>query len=194
MLRSMTRFVCLVWLVCPSLSWAADKAQSDWPGWRGPNRDGISLEKGLLDTWPEGGPELLWRVDKTLGKGFSSVAMADGRIFTIGKRGREAELIALDENGGKELWSAPVGGGDPNCTPTVDDGLVYALGREGDLVCCEAATGKEVWRKSFRQDFGGKMMSGWGYSESPLIDGEHLICTPGRRTPSWQPSTRKPAK
>ena len=179
MLRSMTRFVCLLWLICPVISWAAD-AKTDWPGWRGPNRDGISLEKGLLDTWPEGGPELLWRVDKTLGNGYSSIAIAEGRIFTIGKRSREAELIALDFNG-KELWATRVGGGDPNCTPTVDDGLVYALGREGDLVCCEAATGKEVWRKNYRQGFGGKMMSGWGYSESPLIDGDHLICTPGAK-------------
>ena len=180
MLRSMTRFVCLLCIVCPSLAWAAD-AKSDWPGWRGPNRDGISLEKGLLDSWPEGGPQLLWRVDKTLGNGYSSIAIADGRIFTIGKRGREAELIALDLKNGKELWSARVGGGNPNCTPTVDDGLVYALGREGDLVCCEAATGDEVWRKNYRKDFGGKMMSGWGYSESPLIDGDHLICTPGAK-------------
>ena len=173
---SQAPFLSLILLVGPLL---AAEGQSDWPSWRGPNRNGISTETGLLDTWPEEGPKLLWRIDKALGSGFSSVAIADGRIFTVGKRQGEAQLIALDLKDGKELWSARVGGGDPNCTPTVEDGLVYALGREGDLVCCEAEAGKEVWRKSYRNDFGGKMMSGWGYSESPLIDGDHVICTPG---------------
>jgi outer membrane protein assembly factor BamB len=118
-------------------------------------------------------------VDNVLGKGFSSISIAEGKIFTLGKRKGDAELIALDLADGKELWATRVGGGDPNCTPTVEGGLVYALGREGDLVCCEADSGKEVWRKNYRQDFGGKMMSSWGYSESPLVDGDHLICTPG---------------
>lgn len=178
MMRPMTRIFCFLLAVTPLVSWAADR-QSDWPSWRGPNRDGISTETGLLDSWPEGGPKLLWRVDKILGNGYSSVAIANGKIFTIGKRGKEAELIALNLEDGKELWSARVGGGNPNCTPTVEGDLVYALGRDGDLVCCEADTGDEVWRKNYRNDFGGKMMSGWGYSESPLIDGDHLICTPG---------------
>lgn len=178
MLRSTTRILCFLMVSCPLLSVAADR-KSDWPSWRGPNRDGISTETGLLDRWPEGGPKLLWRVDKVLGNGYSSVAIADGKIYTIGKRGPDAELIALNLEDGKELWSARVGGGNPNCTPTVDGDLVYALGRDGDLVCCDADTGDEVWRKNYRNDFGGKMMSGWGYSESPLIDGDHLICTPG---------------
>jgi outer membrane protein assembly factor BamB len=90
-----------------------------------------------------------------------------------------AHLVALDLKTGGKLWSTLVGGDGPNCTPTVDGDLVYALGRDGDLLCAEAATGKEVWRKKFGKDFGGKMMSGWGYSESPLIDGDRLICTPG---------------
>jgi outer membrane protein assembly factor BamB len=154
------------------------ETSSDWPQWRGPARDGISREKGLLESWPEKGPELAWQTDG-LGSGMASVVISGGKIFTLGNFKGQTKLIALDQRNGKQLWISPVGGGDPNCTPTVDGDLVFALGRNGDLVCCETATGKEVWRKSFPKDFGGKMMSGWGYSESPLVDGDWLICTPG---------------
>ena len=151
----------------------------DWPSWRGPNRDAIAVdESGLLSEWSDDGPALEWKIDG-LGRGYSSVAIADGRIFTMGSRNKECVLIALNLRDGRELWSAKVGKGNPNCTPTVDGGLVYALGREGDLICTDAATGAVVWRKSFPKDFGGRMMSGWGYSESPLVDGDRLICTPG---------------
>ena len=150
----------------------------DWTQWRGPHRDGISNEKGLLDTWTAKGPPLLWQVDG-LGSGMSSVAISSGRIFTMGQRKGGADLIALELATGKKIWSIPVGGGGPNCTPTVDADLVFALGRDGDLICAETATGKLVWRKKYSKDFGGKMMSGWGYSESPLVDGDRLICTPG---------------
>lgn len=150
----------------------------DWPQWRGPNRDGISNEKGLLDAWTDKGPPLAWQ-SGGLGKGYSSVAISGGRIFTLGQRKGATELIALDLKDGKELWAAKVGGGSPNCTPTVDGDLVFALGQNGDLICAETATGKVLWQKSFPKDFGGKMMSGWGYSESPLVDGDRLIVTPG---------------
>jgi outer membrane protein assembly factor BamB len=151
---------------------------AEWPSWRGPNRDGISTEKGLLQEWPEDGPTLSWQASG-LGKGMSSVAISGGRIFTMGNLKGGTALIAMNLEDGSILWESPVGGGNPNCTPTVDGDLVYALGRSGDLVCVEAATGKEVWRTVYKRDFGGKMMSGWGYSESPLIDGDRLICTPG---------------
>jgi outer membrane protein assembly factor BamB len=151
---------------------------AEWPSWRGPNRDGISTEKGLLQEWPEDGPTLAWQASG-LGKGMSSVAISGGRIFTMGNLRGGTSLIAMNLEDGAILWASPVGGGKPNCTPTVDGDLVYALGRSGDLVCVEAATGKEVWRTVYRKDFGGKMMSGWGFSESPLIDGDRLICTPG---------------
>lgn len=153
-------------------------APGEWPTWRGPDRDGISSEKGLLKEWPEAGPPLAWKV-KGLGRGFSSLAIADGKIFTMGKHKEGTMLIALDLKDGQQLWATKVGGGDPNCTPTVDGDLVFALGRDGDLLCAATATGKEVWHTSFPKDFGGKMMSGWGYSESPLVDGDRLICTPG---------------
>jgi outer membrane protein assembly factor BamB len=99
----------------------------------------------------------------------------------MGKFGNETKLIAVGLSDGKILWSTPVGtGGDsPNCTPTADGELVYAISFAGDLLCARADNGEEVWRKNFGADFGGKMMSGWGYSESPLVDGDRLIVTPG---------------
>ena len=155
------------------------KGKYAWPQWRGPQRTGISEETGLLSSWPEGGPPLAWRV-QGLGQGFSSVAVVDGRILTLGKFGAETKLLALKDSDGSLLWSTTVGGGgSPNCTPTVDGKLVYALSHGGDLLCAEIETGREVWRKNFGKDFGGQMMSGWGYSESPLVDGDRLICTPG---------------
>ncbi len=153
-------------------------AKAEWPQWRGPNRDGISNETGLLTEWPVDGPKLRWQVEG-LGKGYASVAIADGRLFTLGQVDKDTHLIALNAADGAKLWSTPVGPGNPNCTPTVDGDRVYALGREGDLVCCDAKSGDVVWRKNFGRDLGGKMMSGWGYSESPLVDGDRLICTPG---------------
>lgn len=151
-----------------------------WPSWRGPNRDGISTETNLLKEWPTDGPQLLWQA-KGLGKGYSSVAIDDGRIYTVGSRKGGTSLMALNLKDGTEIWSTEVGSGNPNCTPTVDGDLVYALGRSGDLLCARTDDGSVVWRKNFGQDFGGKMMSGWGYSESPLVDGDRLICTPGAK-------------
>jgi len=151
----------------------------DWPNWRGPAHNGISEESGLDLDWPEDGPELLWQVDGC-GKGYSSVAVADGKIFTIGNKKGGEHLTAFREKDGKELWSTQFGtAGHSNGTPTVDGDLVYAIGKDGDLVCCKVSDGKKVWSKRFDKDFDGKMMSGWGYSESPLIDGDRLICSPG---------------
>lgn len=151
----------------------------DWPQWRGPNRDGISLETGLLDRWPDEGPRELWRA-RGLGKGYASVSIADGKIFSLGKLPGGTHIVAMDVADGSVLWTSAVGGGgDPNCTPTVDGELVYGLSHGGDLLCADVNTGEAVWKKSFPNDFGGKMMSGWGYSESPLVDGDKLVCTPG---------------
>ncbi len=158
------------------------KSIKDWPQWRGPNRDVVSADTGLLKEWPKDGPRLLWET-KGLGRGYSSIALAGGKVFTLGDRAGKQFLIALDESSRKELWAAEVGrtwsDGGPRSTPTVDGALVYALGPHGDLIAAETATGKVRWRKSLPKDFRGQMMSGWGYSESPLVDGENLICTPG---------------
>jgi outer membrane protein assembly factor BamB len=165
---------------------AARAGAADWPQFRGPDRNGISNDTGLLKEWPAEGPRLAWRISG-LGEGFSSVSISGGRIYTMGNRGGEEYIIALDLDGGSELWATSIGpargnGGGyagPRCIPPVDGDLVFGLGIDGTLACLEAATGKPRWRKSLVSDFGGRMMSGWGYSESPLVDGEKLICTPG---------------
>jgi len=158
----------------------------DWTQFRGPGRDGLCHETGLLQTWPEGGPKLLWRLNG-LGTGFSSVSIVGSRLFTMGDRAGEESakaqfILAFDLAARKELWATRVGPphtDGPRCTPTVDGNLLYALGTDGDLVCAEAATGKVRWHKHLAKDFGGKMMSIWKYSESPLVDGDRLVVTPG---------------
>lgn len=153
---------------------------ADWPQFRGPNRDGVSAETNLLKDWPADGPPLAWQI-KGLGKGLASVAIADGRIFTVAKRKDGQYLVAFDLNTQKELWASRLSekGDDPQGAPSVSGSLVFAVSKDGKVICCEAANGKEVWHKDFVQDFGGKMMSGWGYSESPLIDGDRIVLTPG---------------
>lgn len=159
-------------------------ADADWPTWRGPNRDGHSPDTGLLGQWPAGGPRLLMTA-KNLGTGFSSLAVVDGRIFTMGDRNGAQHIIALSDRDGSELWAARVGPvwedeyGGPRATPTVSDGMVYAVGTDGDLVAVQAETGREVWRKHFVRDFGGRMMSQWKFAESPLVDGDRVVVTPG---------------
>ena len=160
----------------------------DWPQWRGPNRDGTSKETGLLKEWPKDGPKLLWQV-KGLGGGYSTPSVAGGRIYLMTNKGLEDEFVkALDVKDGSPLWSTRVGKvGNPKqrpsypaarSTPTGDGGLLYALGSDGDLACLETATGKVRWKKSLRTDFGGKPGT-WAYSESPLVDGDVVVCTPG---------------
>lgn len=158
----------------------------DWPQFHGPARDSICREEGLLQEWPEGGPELLWTIEG-LGRGYSSVSIADGAIYTMGDRGEGGDqaqfLMAFDLNTRDELWATRVGpphsDGGPRSTPAVDGDRVYALGTDGDLVCADAQTGNVRWRKNLVDDFDGQYMSGWKFSESPLVDGDRLICTPG---------------
>jgi outer membrane protein assembly factor BamB len=161
---------------------------ADWPQWRGPERTAICIEKGLLKEWPKDGPRLLWDAKKvnggkSVGTGFSSMSITQGKIFTMGDRNPDGGCVfCLDAKTGKELWKTKIGpaqGDGPRCTPTVDGDRVYALSRQGILVCLKVSDGSLVWQKEFKKDFGGRMMSGWDYSESPLIDGGKLVCTPG---------------
>jgi outer membrane protein assembly factor BamB len=155
-------------------------APTDTPQWRGPNRDGLFPDKGLLKEWPTGGPKLAWTAEK-LGKGMAGVSIANGTIFTTGGRNRGQYIIALDATTRAEKWSAKIceQGGEPRCTPTVDGGLVFAVSTEGDVVCVKASDGEEVWRKSYTRDFGNPPRPGWEFSESPLVDGDKLIVIPG---------------
>tara|TARA_Y100000588_G_scaffold394670_1_gene516466 strand:+ start:22027 stop:23328 length:1302 start_codon:yes stop_codon:yes gene_type:complete len=156
----------------------------DWPQWRGPNRDGINTEKNLLDEWPEDGPKLLWRA-KGVGAGFSSVVSSGGVLYTLGDVDDACYLIALDTKG-NHLWKGRVGDPQghrgypgPRSTPTIAGGKAYALGQHGDLVCFDLKAKKESWRVNVASDFGGQMMSGWRWSESPLVDGDKVVVTPG---------------
>src|SRR5262249_915216 len=154
---------------------------ADWTQFRGPNRDGLSTEKGLLKTWPAAGPELVLTATG-LGGGYSSVSVAGERLYTLGNKGNITYLVALDRATGKVLWSSPAGParGNLGCTPTVDGERVYALGQQGDLVCVDT-TGKRVWHRNLRKDFGG-VCGGWNYCESPLVDGDRLVVTPGGKS------------
>ncbi len=157
-----------------------DRSAADWPQWRGPHRDGVAEEKGLLQRWEPQGPPLAWKTSG-LGEGYASVAISDGKIFTMGKRKNAVFVMARDAGDGHELWATPVGGPGsdaPSSTPTVDGDRVYAVGAQGDLVCLKAADGKKVWHKSFIKDFGGSVPN-WTFCESPLVDGDRLVCTPG---------------
>lgn len=158
----------------------AQATAEDWPGWRGPDRDGIAkTETALMKKWPADGPKLVWEAEGC-GQGYSSVAVAGGKIFTLGKTKEGEALFAFSATDGKPLWSKVFGtGGHSNGSPQVDGDFVYAIGLAGDLVCAKVDSGEIVWQKNFAKDFGGKMMSGWGFSESPLIDGDRIICTPG---------------
>lgn len=165
---------------------AAAQAQTpaEWPQWRGPNRDGISKETGLLKQWPESGPPLAWKAAGA-GRGYSSMSVAKGRLYTLGLRGDREFVIAFDFKTGKEVWATPHGaafrndrGDGPRGTPTVDGDRVYALGGNGDLSALDAASGKLVWTMNVLQKFGGRNIT-WGISESPLVVGEKLLVNPG---------------
>jgi len=171
-------------IVVLCLSRAAAQVGGDWPQWRGANRDGISKETGLLKQWPAEGPALVWKATGA-GAGYSSLAIASGRIFTMGVRGGREYVIAFDVATGKEVWATANGGvfsndkGDgPRGTPTVDGDRLYALGGNGDLSCLETKSGRVVWTMNILQKFGGSNPR-WGISESPLVIGEKVLVNPG---------------
>ena len=179
-----------VFLVLASLSLSAAASEvvgEDWPQWRGSNRDAISAETGLLPSWTGEGPPLAWRIDD-LGTGYGAPSIAEGRIFGISVRDDEEVVWALSEADGKELWAVPLnpatiegmrqGREGPGSAPTVDADRVYVLGAGGSLSCLQVGDGKVLWRRSLVEDFGG-ILPLWRYNESPLVDGDRVICTPG---------------
>lgn len=173
-------------LLFASLSFqvAAQNGDGDWPQWRGPNRDGISKETGLLKSWPKDGPPLVWKVQGA-GRGYSTLAISNGRIYTMGLRGNKEYVLAFDVATGKEVWATVHGtafendrGDGPRGTPTVDGNNVYSLGGNGDLSSIDAKTGRINWKLNIFQKFGGQNIY-WGISESPLIIGEKLLVNAG---------------
>tara|TARA_R110002096_G_scaffold163992_5_gene331657 strand:+ start:12655 stop:13911 length:1257 start_codon:yes stop_codon:yes gene_type:complete len=167
-----------------SISAQAEK----WAQWRGPNQDGISPDKGLMAEWPEGGPEKIWTYDNA-GMGYSSFSFGEDKLFTLGTRGDSVFAIALNPNTGEEVWASEISNDDqkgysagwghgPRSTPTYDAGKIYAFGPKGTLACLNAADGSKVWSKNLQSEFSGKA-GGWGYSESPVIDGDKVVIAPG---------------
>lgn len=162
---------------------------ADWPQWRGALRDGISRETGLLQEWPEGGPKVRWEV-KDIGTGYSSPAIARGRVYLQTTHGDDEFLVVLNETDGAKVYEVPIGKVGKNMgpqypgtrsTPTVDGDLVYCLASDGELTCLDAGSGSQKWQKNLRTDFDGKP-GAWAFSESVLIDGDTLVCTPGGKT------------
>ena len=184
--------------VCGPLAWAISvtaalaaqpAADGDWPQWRGPDRNGISRETGLLQQWPSGGPAVVWSATG-LGAGYGSVAVKDARVFVQGLRGRQSMVHSLDRTNGKYLWSKNLGSGGtndrgsgPRSTPTLDGARLYVLTENGDLVCLRD-NGTEVWQRNILRDFSGSNIS-WLLSESPLVDGDRVIA----RLPAAAPGT-----
>jgi outer membrane protein assembly factor BamB len=160
---------------------------NDWPQFQGPDRNSISKEHGLLKEWGKDGPPLVWKI-KGLGGGDSAPSIAAGQMFGMSNRGEDEVVWALSETDGKELWvarlgpaltqSMPQGKEGPGCTPTVDGERLYVEGLAGNLVCLQAKDGKILWQHSLQKDFGGSPPT-WSFRESPLVDGNKVICTPG---------------
>lgn len=179
----MRRLMLIVVLVAAAI--VPPRAQvADWFQWRGPNRDGKSAETGLLKTWPEGGPPLLWRATG-IGGGYSSFTASGGRLYTLGSRGNTEYVVALDAQTGKKVWEVANGslfsndrGDGPRGTPTIDGDRLYALGGNGDLQCIDLKSGMSVWKKNILRDFKGENPY-WGISESPLIVDDRVLVNPG---------------
>lgn len=176
--RSSLGFGIWVWvlLAIPSLA-------EDWPQWRGPNRDDVSQEKGLLQEWPEAGPERVWLFSDA-GIGYSGFSVVGDTLYTMGARDGRENLIAIAVENGRQKWATEIStmlengyGNGPRGTPTVDGDRIYAMSGTGTLVCAKAADGGIVWTAEMAK-FGGKR-PGWGYCESVLVDGDQVVCTPG---------------
>ena len=179
------------WCIALALLGGTAFAQSpdsfDWPQWQGPDRNAVSKEGGLLQEWPKDGPALAWRVEG-LGGGYSAPSIAAGCIYGMSNRGDDEVVWALSEKDGKELWvtrlgpaceeGGPQGKEGPGCSPTVDGERVYVLGAGGTVACLQANDGRLVWKRGVVDDFGGRIPM-WRYNESPLVDGDKVICTPG---------------
>lgn len=171
----------------------------DWPQWRGPDRTDVSAETGLLAGWPAQGPKLLWTF-RDAGIGYSSFAIVGDRLYSMGADDKHEYLFAIDIQKGTKLWSTEIGpllengwGGGPRGTPTVDGDRVYGISGEGNLVCLEAKGGKKLWSVSLTGDLGGHVPN-WGYTESPLVDGPNVACTPGGKGGTFAAIDKKTGK
>lgn len=162
---------------------AASQGTRDWPQWRGPHRDAVSAETGILKEWPAAGPPVLWRIP--VGEGFSSISVADGRLFTLWDEGSAQYLVSLDAENGKELWRYEVGksfrnnyGNGPRSTPAVDGGVVYAVSTGARLFAVDAREGRKLWSHDLPAEYGARPPA-YGYSSSPIVEGGNLVVEVG---------------
>ena len=168
-------------LLCGSILTAT---ATEWPQWRGPNRDGVSDEVGLLKEWPSEGPKMLWKV--SLGEGFSGISVSQGRVYTMFSKGNDEFVVCLDATDGAEIWRfrsdknyhEGQGGNGPRATPTIDGDLLYTISAHGKLYALNAASGQEIWSHDLQRKFGSNMPR-WGFSTSPLVDEELLLMEVG---------------
>lgn len=158
---------------------------ASWPQWRGPDRNGISTETGLNTDWNAKPPKLLWIVEGT-GGGYASVSVGGNQIFTTGNFPTGQSVVALNRDNGSALWTRAITDKSPRhgyegsrCTPSIDGEHVYAISSDGKIVCLSRIDGAVVWSRDFVKEDRGRMHSGWGFSESPLVDGDLVLCTPG---------------
>jgi len=173
----------LIVLLVVSFAGASSVAQ-DWPQWRGADGKNHSPETNLFEKWGEDGPKLKWTAEG-LGSGYATVSVAGGKIFTSGNT-ESAQQITAYSLDGKQIWATPITGQPPKhpykggrTTPTYHDGKLYVVSSNGIILCLDAERGKKLWTRDFKKEWNGKMMSTWGFSESPLVDGDNVICTPG---------------
>jgi outer membrane protein assembly factor BamB len=170
------------WVRARDVALSAAIVSGGWPQFHGPNLDNLSTETGLLKSWPSGGPELLWTA-KGIGSGYSSVAIANGLIYTAGNHDRNTVVSALDADGAI-LWQEPNGSAWTSSyegtrgTPTIDGEHLYHQSPLGNVICMNATTGQKIWSRNILQEFGSRNIK-WALAESLLIDGDHVICTPG---------------
>ncbi len=157
----------------------------DWPQWRGSHRDGVAANESIRDNWKNESPKLLWMVEG-MGAGYASVSVADGVLYTTGNDTESQFAVAVDATTGERLWSNPLTDKPPShsypgsrCTPTVDGERLYVTTSDGTIACLNRADGDLIWQKEFAREWQGRLMSGWGYSESPLVDEDAVLCTPG---------------
>jgi len=176
------RAISLIWLLILLTFTISEGTVFEWPQFRGPGRDNLSFETGLMKQWPSSGPRLLWTAEG-IGEGYSTVAVANGLIYTTGNIGNDTVITALDIDGGVK-WTVKNGPAykrekpGTRGTPTIDDGRLYHENADGDIVCLEAGTGKKIWSLNILKRFDGRNIT-WALAESLLIDGNNVICTPG---------------
>ena len=181
--RTLTAFAAAA-IVLSLTTVVSNRGIDDWPQWRGPKRDGISTEKGLLKTWPQGGPPLAWKASGA-GEGYSSFSTAGGRLYTMGARGGAEFVMAFNAADGKKAWETRLGnrfsndqGDGPRGTPTIDGDRLYVSGASGDVSALDLATGRQIWNINVLRQFGGSNIR-WGFSESPLVLSDRIIINAG---------------